>query len=431
MIPSERLVAAAVLATLWAGLCAWAWEALWPLLAFDAGVVALALLDGWRNVGEVSARREHVPVVGVARPCAVSLRVHNRGSRALDLWVNDGVAGSVDGLPARFVLAAGEETALRYEVRFNERGRYTFGAVTVRWRSPWGLWWRQQQLAVDGEIKVFPDFSFLREGAGRGVDSAQRAPVRARRNPGGESEFQRLRRYVPGDPYRHVDWKATARRQHLVAREFGQESNQNVIFLLDAGRMMSARSGELSMFDHALNAALALGHAALARGDRVGVLAFDRSVRAWLPPRGGARNGHRLIHGTFDLSPSLEEPDFAAAFRFLSAEVRQRSLVVLLTTVIDEVNAEQASAVSRALGSRHLPVCVWLRDVELDAMIDAPPEDRADLCARGAAAELLAWRERSLDALRRRGVRVIDCAPQALSDALLGRYLEIKALRLL
>jgi len=111
--------------------------------------------------------------------------------------------------------------------------------------------------------------------------------------------------------------------------------------------------------------------------------------------------------------------------------VRRRSLVVLLTAVVDQSNADTALSIVGALGKRHLALSVWLRDVELDALVEQPVRQPVDLYTRGAAAELLAWRERALVDLRRRGALVVDCDPADLTPALLSRYLEIKARRLL
>jgi uncharacterized protein (DUF58 family) len=255
--------------------------------------------------------------------------------------------------------------------------------------------------------------------------------VRVRRRPGGENEFERLRPYVPGDPYRHIDWRATARRGDFVSREYGQEVNQNLIFLLDTGRMMSAANGSLTSFDHALNAALMMAQVALRHGDRVGFLAFDHQIRAWLPPRGGTRSGGRLIRATYDLFPSLAEPDYAMAFRHLSKRVRRRSLVVLLTAVVDEPNAALSSALVRGLAGRHLPLCVWVRDGELTALAEGPAEKRSDAYVRAAAAEIVGWREKALANVRRSGALVVDSPPERLTPQLLSRYLEIKARRML
>ena len=278
---------------------------------------------------------------------------------------------------------------------------------------------------------MYPDFAQLRETGFRGRLSEERVPVHSRRRPGGENEFQRLRPYVSGDPFRHIDWKASARGRDLVTREFGQESNQNLIFLLDCGRMMSSRSGGLTAFDRALNAAILLGQVAARHGDRVGLLAFDDRPRVWLPPKAGSRDGSRLIRATYDLEPSLREPDYAGAFRQLARRVRRRSLVVLFTQVIDEVNAELATQLVQTLAGRHLPIAVWLRDEDVEDKLHHPSSEPTGPYVRAAAAHLVAWRERALESLRRRGAFVLDVRQEDLTSRLLHRYLEVKARRLL
>lgn len=402
-----------------------------PVLAIDIVLLAVAVLDLALARGELRVSRAFVPVQAVGRAFDVTLRIWNTGARPLRIRYTDAAPGETTGLPAESALPAGGATEAIYPLTIDRRGQRLFGPITVRFGSPLGLWERQERFEVAGLVRTYPDFAQLRETGLRGRLSEQRAPVRARRRPGGENEFQRLRPYVPGDPYRHIDWKATARKRDFVTREFGQESNQNLIFLLDCGRMMSARSGTLTAFDHALNAAVLLGQVALQHGDRVGLLAFDRTTRVWLPPKGGKRSANRLIRATYDLEPSFDEPDYALAFRFLAQHVRRRSLVVVLTSVVDEVNGDLASSLIKALGSRHLAVCTWIRDVDVDALVTAEALDDQQRYVRAAAAELVGWRESALADLRHRGALVVDCAPDELTPGLLHRYLEVKARRLL
>ncbi|MCB9689551.1 MAG: DUF58 domain-containing protein [Alphaproteobacteria bacterium] len=403
-----------------------------PILAFDLVMALVALGDlamSWG--GRVAVTRSWHPVQAVGQPFEVGVVLRNEGRSGLRLRATDAAPGDTDGLPWQGEVEAGGEVRITYAATVDRRGQHPFGDLTVRWSSPLGLWERQRRYATDGVVRVYPDFARLRETGLRGRLSERKAPGGARRRPGGENEFERLRPYVPGDPYRHIDWKATARRQQYVTREFGQESNQNLILLVDSGRMMSARSGGLTAFDHALNAAVLLGQVALRHGDRVGLLVFDTKVRAWLPPKGGARTADRLIRATYDLQPSMDEPDYAAAFRHLHAAVRRRSLVVLFTSVVDQVNADLASGLVRALRSRHLAVAVWMRDVDVDALLDEPATDPSGSYARAAAAELSTWRERALADLQRQGALVLDAPPADLTRGLLHRYLEIKARRLL
>lgn len=435
MIPSRRLVTLAFLPAM-LSLAALVWPSVLVVVAVvDAALIVLAATDAWLGrlpLGVIEVTRAHAPVWSIGGPGEVRLTLRNLGARALEITVTDDAPGETAGLPASLRLSAGLEAEVVYTATVMRRGRHAFGPTAVRWRSPLGLWLGQRRLeSPPDEVRVYPDFRHLREWGVNGRPDDVRLPRRAVRRPGGESEFERLRPYVAGDPYRHVDWKATARKQRLISREYGQEVNQNVVFLLDSGRLMTAPIGGLVAFDHALNAALAMGHVALRHGDRVGLMVYDDEPRAFLAPRGGARNGHRLIHATYDLHPRLREPDVGAAFRHLASQVRRRSLVVLLTTAHDQVTAAQITAVVRALAGRHLPLVVWLEDPALVAAADGGADDVEGWYTRAAASELVGRRAASLAEMRQAGALVVDVPVDRLTPALLARYLEIKARRLL
>ena len=431
MIPSGRFVGLLVAPLVLSVVAMVVPGAILPMIALDVLIVGVALVDAFLTRGRMRARREFATVQAVGRAFEVTVEVSNLGGRTMRGWLTDDAPGTAMGLPARFELAGHSMAGIRYTLQIDVRGHHAFGDVCVRWLSPLGLWMRQSRLRVSDNVRVYPCFRQLRSWGVQARDDEQRLPVRIRRRPGGENEFERLRPYVFGDSYRHIDWKATARRQKLVSREYGQESNQNLIFLLDCGRMMSARNGDLTTFDHALNASLMMAQVALRHGDRVGLLAFDSTVRAWLPPVGGARSGADLIRGTYDLFPSLDEPNYAMALRYLSGRVRRRSLVVLMTTMTDQVSADLLEPVTRALSRRHLPLYVWLRDMGVEQLVTGARTHQIDHYVGGAAAELLAWRERTLSQVRSKGALVVDVDPADLTPRLLSRYLEVKARRLL
>ena len=86
---------------------------------------------------------------------------------------------------------------------------------------------------------------------------------------------------------------------------------------------------------------LMLSYVALRQGDSVGLLSFSDEIHSFVPPRGGMNQMNRLLHASFDRFPQLAESRYDQAFRYLAAHCRKRSLVVLVTNVIDEVNANQ------------------------------------------------------------------------------------------
>lgn len=426
MIPTGRQVALWTLPLLLAIVAIAVPAAVPAWLAANLVLLGLLVLDGVLNRGRIRVTRKVPVVAAVGQPFRVEVAVDNPGRRELQVRVQDEAPGETTGLPLELRLPAGHGQDHSYDVVLARRGRHVFEGFAVRWRSPLGFWEHQERIASEDAVRVYPDFQQLRTWGVASELAERQVPVRARRRPGGENEFQRLRPYVQGDAYRHIDWRATARRGEFVSREYGQESNQNVIFLLDSGRMMTGDHGGKTAFDHALDAALMMGQVALRKGDRVGLLAFDNEVRAWIPPKSGSRSGSALIRSTYDLFPSFEESDYTAAFRHLTARVRRRSLVVLLTTVIDEPNAAAAAKLTRVLGRRHLPLVVWLRDPALDRSLQ---DD--DSYVRGAAAEIEGWRLEHLNRARRDGALLVDASAEALTPALLNRYLEIKARRLL
>jgi uncharacterized protein (DUF58 family) len=283
---------------------------------------------------------------------------------------------------------------------------------------------------------VYPDIQAVRTYELLARQDREASMFRSSRRRGGESEFERLREYRRGDEFRAVDWKATARRQKLIAREYQLESNQSIMFLLDAGRLMTAETRGLSLFDHALNATLMLSHVAARAGDQVGLLAFADGIKSFAPPAGGAQAARRIIQAGYDLHPDIVETNYNDAFEQLSLRVRKRTLVVVFTQVVDDVAAADLTRVMRGLLPRHLPLLVFFRDVEIAEMLD-PTGHRGgapttqELYARGAAAEMVAFRERLLRDLTTRGALVLDILPDRLTPALINRYLEIKARHLL
>jgi uncharacterized protein (DUF58 family) len=255
--------------------------------------------------------------------------------------------------------------------------------------------------------------------------------VRRSRRLGQDNNFERLRDYSLDDNYKHIDWRTTARRQKLTVKQFQSDQSQRVVFLLDCGRMMTNESHGLSLVDHALNSILMLSYVALQQGDSVGMLSFSDRVHQFVPLRGGASQMNRLLHAGFDRFPDLTPSRFDEAFLHLSTHCRRRSMVVLVTNVIDEVSASQITAYLSNLSGKHLPVLALLRDHRIFDAADNPLDDDEVLYRSAAAAQILNWRHDVLRKLQRRGILVVDAFPEQLTSPLVNQYLEAKAKHML
>jgi uncharacterized protein (DUF58 family) len=407
------------------------------VLVLDAaiGLVALADLATLIGSGRFRAERHCGAVGSLGESHEVELTIENLGPIARRMRLRDDVPETFAADPAEFVvdIPPRSRASLHYKVVPRRRGSYALDHVAALVASRLGFWQRSVAWPARTEVRVYPD---VRQIARYTVlarrDRLSTLGVRRTRKLGTDNEFERLRDYMEGDEPRHMDWRATARRRKLTVRAHQVNQSQRLLFLIDCGRMMAGDTGGgLSPLDHALNAMLLLAHVALIRGDQVGLLAFSDGVRAYVPPGGGARRIERLVHSVHNVFPELVEPRYDRAFVELEKRCRKRSLVVLLTNLFDDVNAQIVADHLGNLVGRHLPLLVLLRDHDLFALADQAPDAGPGLYSGAAAAALLNWRERTLAGLRRRGVLTLDLFPDEMTAPMINQYLKIKARHLL
>jgi uncharacterized protein (DUF58 family) len=440
LLPTRRL---AFLLVASVGLAVWGGYAEGPrvaLFAVDVVIAFAVALDALLAIGpRVELDRQAANIFSVGRPNLVTLHARSRAGRTLrGVIADDPLDGCLTtGNPAAVVLAPGASLVVRYEVTPSRRGPRALGAVAIRYRSPLGLLARQDRAPLPASVDVYPDvhaaraLELLRR---QGRDGARTGSLRVR---GGDTEFERLRPYQRGDEIRHVDWRASARRDDMTVRQFQTESNQNIVFALDIGRGMRGESWEsgrlnaLTALDHALNAALLTADVALRGGDRAGLMVFDDAPRSFVAPAMGRTAGRRLTRAVYALEAGFAATDYRAAVTYYRSQVRARSLLVLFTNLLDRRSATELAASVRGLMPTHVPLCVLMRDTEVESLAVRPAASADDLYVRAAAAETLAWRDSLIRGLRRSGALVLDAKPSELTPELVRTYLEVKTRRLL
>ena len=410
---------------------------LWAVVPIDAGL-ALAVAVDLASLPIrkcFSVEREVGRVASLAKRHPVSLTLSNHSRRTFEVSVRDGIPHELAPEPNEF-LAVGirgrSRTTFDYRLHPRRRGAFQVSQVHLKVRSRLGIWKQFIDCPARTIVNVYPDMHQLGQYAVLArTNRLSQLGVRRTRRIGMDHDFERLRDYSIDDNYRHIDWRATARRRKLTVKDFQASQSQRIVFVVDCGRMMTNRAAGLSLLDHALNATLMLSFVALRQADSVGLLCFSNEVHGYVPPRGGMNQMNRLLHASFNRFPQLVESRYDLAFRYLTTHVRKRSLVVLITNVIDEVNANQVESYLTHLAGRHLPLGVLLRDRRLfDAV--APENPKGDALWRAAAAaDILSWRHQVLNDLALKGALTLDVFPENMTAPLVNRYLEIKARHLL
>ncbi len=434
IVPSRALVLLATIPVVLAILTLFDPSMLWSMLATDGGIVLIGLVDALlARKPRVFVRRQLADVFSLGRPNPIELELRSTSGRKLAVQYTTDLFDHArsDELPLRVDLPARARRSMKFRVQPSRRGAYALGDEYLRYPSPLGLWLRQLRVPRQDRVRVYPDLQAVRTYELLARQDREHSMMRTSRRLGGESEFEQLRNYTRDDEFRSIDWKATARKGEIIARQYQLESNQNLMFVLDAGRLMTAETGGLSLFDHALNATLMLAHVAVRGRDHVGLLAYGRDIETYVPPTGGRGAVQRIIQASYDLHPELVEPDLERAVQLLNLRVRRRSLLVMFTQLVDDLAAQQLVRLTRNLMPRHLPLIVLFRDVEVDALVEQSTGKPLDLYTRGAAAEVVSWRENVVRTLENAGALVLDTSPEQLTGTLINRYLEVKARHLL
>ena len=401
------------------------------LVVLNVGLLVLIVVDGRMAVApaRLDVVREGAESFTVGRTTECTYQWCNPGTRRARLVVRETRPEIIGGVLPRRGLAvpAGGTARDALPVIARQRGRETGGWLAVRSRGPLGLAQRQGRIDLPWSVTVYPSLpaSRLKASIAEAVRRRESGLATLRR-PGEGRLFESLREWVPGDDTRHIDWKATARRRKVIARQFEEERRQQVMLVLDAGRLLTAEvSGEARM-EYVIRAALWLAFAANYHDDNVGLMVFADTVQHYVAPQRGRRGLRQVLDVLATTQPALVEPDYPAAFRYLAVRNRKRALTVFFTDVIDRFASEALVSHVGSLRPRHLPLVVTLRNPDLDRAAARRPVDVGGAYRKAAAEELLAARGDALAEMRRGGAVVLDVPPGSASQAVVEQYLELK-----
>lgn len=442
LAPSSILVIAVALGLLPA-IAAVIWpEAMWVMVIANIVLLCFALGDGilgYLRLRRIECTIETAGIWSCGRDANVRTFLSHQMPTALSLQVVPDVPQTIE-ISKRdepVTIEAGAQTELTIRCRPQKRGSFILNGLHLGLTSPLKLWRLARRCGTAHAISVYPNLRQIGEyGLLARTNRLGLIGVRQVMKTGGDTEFERLRLYQNGDPLSRIDWRATARRDQPTVRDYRHSRNQNVMLLLDAGRMLTGTyttedGAIIPVIDNALNACLLLAHVALSQGDRVGLMVYNDSIRRHLPLDGGMRQLDRIAHALHDIEALPTESRHDLAYLEMGRRVRQRSLVVHVTAFLDDLNGGLIRRHLVAQRGRHLPLGVVLRHPSIEERVTHLPATPDEIPAHAAAIEIAQWREKHLQQLENGGVLVVDTTLEALTGKLLSAYLDIKARHLL
>ncbi|NKB38688.1 MAG: DUF58 domain-containing protein [Gammaproteobacteria bacterium] len=391
--------------------------------------IAICLFDfiGLRQLVDIKVTRQVNKNIPIYSWTEVTLRIQHNYNSTLQLAVHDYHPSHflVQGQPHTFSLPPKLVSEIRYRVKPLQRGDAQFSGIDLLITSPFRLWKKRLHLQLDDQVHVYPNFSEIVHFALLAIDNhLSQMGVRRRQRRGEGQDFLQLREYRFGDSIKQIDWKATSRYQKLISREYQDERDQQIIFLIDCGRRMRHVENGQAHLDQALNAMLLLSYVAIRQGDAAGFLSFAGTER-WVPPRKGAHVVNSLLNQAYDLPSTTETADYIGVANKLVGLQRKRAMVVILTNTRDEDQTDLKKA-AKLLSRRHLVVLADLREPELNEASENPVTDLDSALLFHGVMDYLHRRKQEHEILQHAGAICIDTTAEELPVRLINQYLAIK-----
>lgn len=319
--------------------------------------------------------------------------------------------------------------SLQSVVLADRRGRHVLPPLATKSRGPLGLGVWYHRVGEGNVLTVYPDLPAARRiamdvrvGRFRGDGRRSRGPL------GLGTDLESIREYLPDDDIRQVNWRATARVGSPMSNTYRVEQDRHVVCLIDCGRLMAAPvttadgGATVTRLDVAVDVVAAITAVATEIGDKVGVVAFDQDIiRIVSPRRDGAATVLDAIH---DLEPAAVDADYERAFQH--AVGLKRSLVIVLTDLLDETAGKPLVDAIPVLMRKHAVTVVGLSDPYVDQRISTPAETLDEAMETAVALDIQGTKELLTARLRHSGADVVEGSVGSLSVRTVAAYLRAK-----
>ncbi len=346
-------------------------------------------------------------------------------------------AAIIDELPVQFQmrdfeiltqLAPGQERILSYSLKPTERGEYLFGRLLIFYSTPIAFLQRRVTLQREEMVKVYPAFSNIHKYEMMAISNRlTEVGIKRIRQVGHQMEFDQIRDYIKGDDYRTINWKATARKTHLMVNQYQEERSQQMISVIDMGRTMQMPFSGMTLLDYAINTTLIMANIALQKHDKAGLITFNNEVQTVIAPRKERHQIQIIMEGLYNQQTSIVESDYQPLYITIKRKIPQRSLLMLYCN-FESIHAlkRQLPAI-QLLAQNHLVVVIFFENSELVSYSMSEANDLEEIYTKTIAQKFIYDKQLIATLLENSGIHAILTNPEKLTVDTLNKYLELKA----
>ena len=239
--------------------------------------------------------------------------------------------------------------------------------------------------------------------------------------------FEQVKNYVPGDDYRTINWKATARRGSLMVNSYIDEKSQHVYCVIDKSRVMKMPFEGLTLLDYAINASLVLSNIALLKEDKAGLITTAEKIGAVVPADRRPTQINKILEVLYKEKTDYRETNMELLYSTIRSVIKQRSLVVFFTNFESLSGLERQLPFLKRIAKFHLLLVVFFENTELRKLSETPAMDVEGIYIKTIAEKFAYDKRLIVKELAKNNIQSILTAPQNLTVNTINRYLEIKA----
>ncbi|MHA2360659.1 MAG: DUF58 domain-containing protein [Candidatus Thorarchaeota archaeon] len=341
-----------------------------------------------------------------------------------------------DQFPETWILAIGENSiasriepggsmSFSYILQARMRGRYYLGPTEVIMRDRLGIHYYKRTLKEQTEVLVYPTWKDVRRMEALGKQRQLGLMFGSHRTKvvGMGTDFTGFREYVPGDPFRLIDWKSSAKRGDMVIKQFEMEKNIQIVCMVDTSGSMGNGYAENTKLEYAIRASVLLTHMGLERKDLVGTCVFSDVVHSYVPPSTKPNHMYDVLEAL-----AMAEPrgwsDYETAISYVAKQTRKRSLFIWLTD-LEESPAPLLNAMKTVVANGHRAMVISPFGPWFEAPVGQfGPVER--VLSEAVSEELWERRSKISRALARFGIVVVNVSPEDFLPTIIQEYESAK-----
>ena len=331
----------------------------------------------------------------------------------------------------KFNIEAQETLDINYQLRPTKRGEYEFSDTNLFISSFLKLIQRKFIFEGKKEVAVYPSFLQMRKFAFLAISNRlSEYGVKKIRKRGSTLEFEQIREYTPGDDYRLINWKASAKRSNLMINQYQDERSQNIVNIIDMGRNMKMPFDEITLLDYAINSSLILSNIAIQKFDKAGLITFSEDINSMVLPSKKKNQITTIQQYLYKQETNFLEPNFEKLYLSIRHNIKQRSLLIIYTNFETVSNMKRNMDYILALTKFHVVVVVFFENIEISSMLEITAHTKPDVFRKVTSEKYYLEKQTIVELLNKAGVHTVLTKPQELSVKTINKYLEIKSKRL-